>query len=70
MVGSGALAAGLGKVGAAGGNSCAFWAESAGALAVQNPLPEIGSLHLENSCEDGGTFGDLEVYGQGELGGQ
>lgn len=34
MVGSGALAAGLGKVGAAGGNSCAFWAGSAGVLAV------------------------------------
>lgn len=34
MVGSGALAAGLGKVGAVGENSCALGAVSAGVLAV------------------------------------
>jgi hypothetical protein len=35
MGGSGALgAAGLGRVGVAGDNSCAFWAGSAGVLAV------------------------------------
>lgn len=63
MVGSGALAAGLGKVGAVGDKSCAFGALSAGVLTVQNPLPEIGSLHLGNSCEDGGVSGDLEACG-------
>lgn len=66
---NGALgAAGLGKVGAAGDNNCAFWAGSAGVLAVWNPLHGIGPLHLGSSCGDGGTCGDLEAFGQGWLG--
>lgn len=68
MAGSGALgAAGMGKVGAAGDNNCAFWAGSAGVLAVWNPLPGTGPLHPGSSCEDGGTCGDLEACGQGVL---
>ena len=66
MGGSGALgAAGVGKAGAAGDNSCAFWAGSAGVRAVRNPLPGTGPLRPGSSCGDGGTCGDLGAFAQG-----
>lgn len=66
--GSAALgAAGLGMVGAAGDNSCAFSAGSAGVRAAQNLLPGTGPLRPGSSCGDGGTDGDSGACGQGWL---